>query len=67
MPGFDRTGPWGQGPMTGGGFGGCIVALVPQDLVPQVEAAIVEKYPAASGGLEATIYVCQASAGAGQL
>jgi galactokinase len=52
--------------MTGGGFGGCIVALVPQELVFQVKAAIVEKYPAASGGLEATIYVCQASAGAGQ-
>ena len=23
MPGFDRTGPLGQGPMTGGGFGYC--------------------------------------------
>jgi len=23
MPGYDRTGPWGQGPRTGGGFGGC--------------------------------------------
>lgn len=23
MPGFDRTGPWGEGPMTGGGFGKC--------------------------------------------
>ena len=23
MPGFDRTGPLGQGPMTGGGFGRC--------------------------------------------
>jgi galactokinase len=53
--------------MTGGGFGGCIVALVPEELVPQVEAAIVEKYPAASHGLEATIYVCRASAGAGQV
>jgi galactokinase len=52
--------------MTGGGFGGCIVALVPEPLVPQVEAAIVEKYPSASGGLEATVYVCHASAGAGQ-
>ncbi|MBN1217287.1 MAG: galactokinase [Anaerolineae bacterium] len=53
--------------MTGGGFGGCIVALVPQALMPQVKAAIIEKYPAASGGLAATIYVCQASAGAGRL
>jgi hypothetical protein len=23
MPGFDRTGPMGQGPRTGGGFGDC--------------------------------------------
>jgi len=23
MPRFDRTGPWGEGPMTGGGFGYC--------------------------------------------
>jgi hypothetical protein len=23
MPGFDRTGPMGNGPMTGGGFGRC--------------------------------------------
>lgn len=23
MPGFDGTGPRGQGPMTGGGFGNC--------------------------------------------
>ena len=23
MPGYDRTGPLGQGPMTGGGFGYC--------------------------------------------
>ena len=53
--------------MTGGGFGGCIVALTPRELVPQIEAAITDKYPAASGGLVATIYVCRASAGAGQL
>ncbi len=24
MPGFDGTGPMGQGPMTGGGFGNCV-------------------------------------------
>jgi galactokinase len=51
--------------MTGGGFGGCVVALAPQELVPDVEAAIAKQYPAASG-LEATIYVCKASAGAGE-
>ncbi|MBT0731886.1 DUF5320 family protein [Methanoculleus bourgensis] len=26
MPGFDGTGPGGQGPMTGGGFGYCLPA-----------------------------------------
>ncbi|WP_144301644.1 DUF5320 domain-containing protein [Oceanidesulfovibrio indonesiensis] len=26
MPGFDGTGPWGKGPMTGGGFGYCVQA-----------------------------------------
>ena len=50
--------------MTGGGFGGCVVALLPSALVPRVRAAVAEKYPAASG-LNASIYVCQASAGAG--
>ena len=50
--------------MTGGGFGGCVVALAPQELVPAVEAAIAAEYPAASG-LQATVYVCRASAGAG--
>ncbi|MFA5100509.1 MAG: DUF5320 domain-containing protein [Candidatus Omnitrophota bacterium] len=27
MPGFDGTGPMGQGPMTGGGRGYCAVAV----------------------------------------
>jgi len=26
MPRFDRTGPWGEGPLTGGGFGYCTPA-----------------------------------------
>jgi len=51
--------------MTGGGFGGCVVALAPQEMVPEIEAAIAKHYPAATG-LEATVYACQASAGAGQ-
>jgi galactokinase len=52
--------------MTGGGFGGCIVALAPQEMIPAVEAAIAAKYPLASG-LKATVYICRASAGAGEL
>ena len=52
--------------MTGGGFGGCVVALARQEMVPEIKATIAKHYPAASG-LEATVYVCQASAEAGLL
>ncbi len=51
--------------MTGGGFGGCIVALMPEDRVEQVKAAVAEKYQAQTG-IKETFYVCKASAGAGQ-
>jgi len=51
--------------MTGGGFGGCIVALMPFDLVDEVEAAVAEQYEAKSG-IKETFYVCKASAGAGE-
>ena len=50
--------------MTGGGFGGCAVALLPSALVGDVRAAVAEHYPPVSR-LNASIYVCQASAGAG--
>ncbi|CAE12871.1 galactokinase [Photorhabdus laumondii subsp. laumondii TTO1] len=49
--------------MTGGGFGGCVVALVPQTLVDVVKAAVEQHYFALTG-LKETIYVCQASEGA---
>lgn len=51
--------------MTGGGFGGCIVALMPTSLVEQVRVAVAQEYPAHSGGRKETFYVCQASQGAG--
>lgn len=50
--------------MTGGGFGGCIVALVPPALVNEVKAAVEELYESATG-LKESIYVCQAKNGAG--
>ncbi|UNH29836.1 galactokinase [Moellerella wisconsensis] len=50
--------------MTGGGFGGCIVALMKQDKVDSVIEAIDANYHTATG-LQAEIYVCQPSAGAG--
>ncbi len=50
--------------MTGGGFGGCIVALVPHALTEQVCATVQARYPAVSG-LQPTLYICKPSAGAG--
>lgn len=50
--------------MTGGGFGGCIVALVPEDMVEKVRHAVEQQYHAFSG-LKETFYVCTASQGAG--
>lgn len=58
-------GPRGGVRMTGGGFGGCIVALMPQDLVETVRAAVAHEYPRQTDGLRETFYVCQASQGAG--
>lgn len=50
--------------MTGGGFGGCIVALVAPTLVDKVTEAVENQYHAATG-LKESIYVCQAKSGAG--
>lgn len=50
--------------MTGGGFGGCIVAVMPPELVEPVNAAVAAQYEAATG-LKESIYVCQAKNGAG--
>ncbi|UXO67437.1 galactokinase [Pantoea dispersa] len=60
-----EIGPRGGVRMTGGGFGGCIVALMPTDLVDQVKAAVAQQYEAQTG-IKETFYVCKASAGASQ-
>ncbi|MGL4504968.1 MAG: galactokinase, partial [Aeromonas sobria] len=52
--------------MTGGGFGGCVVALLRPEKVAEVIAAVEAEYPAISGR-KADCYVCRASAGAGKL
>jgi galactokinase len=52
--------------MTGGGFGGCVVALVPQDLVEAARAAVERDYRGPDGQ-QSTIYVCRAATGAGPL
>lgn len=55
-------GKQGGARMTGGGFGGCIVALAPQDKVEAVRKIIAENYEKTTG-LKETFYVCTASQG----
>ncbi|MGB2079174.1 MAG: galactokinase, partial [Vibrio sp.] len=50
--------------MTGGGFGGCVVALVPPTLVEAVTKAVENEYQAQTG-LKESIYICKAMNGAG--
>ena len=50
--------------MTGGGFGGCTVALVRDSAVPAVVEAIQTQYPARTGKTP-QVYVCRATDGAG--
>jgi galactokinase len=52
--------------MTGGGFGGCIVALVPPALVAPIKKAVEAQYEWVTG-LKESIYVCQAKDGAGTI
>jgi galactokinase len=74
VPAIDRLveivksviGPAGGVRMTGGGFGGCVVALVPNGLVDAVREAVAQAYRSPNGD-SATVYVCRASAGAGEL
>ena len=49
--------------MTGGGFGGCVVALLPHDLVAPCQAALAAQYRAPNG-MPAEIYLPNISAGA---
>ena len=49
--------------MTGGGFGGCVVAVMLQQCVQPVIDAVEAQYQKVTG-LQADIYVCQPSSGA---
>jgi len=49
--------------MTGGGFGGCVVALAPLDRVGPIRKAVAERYRAQTG-IEPSLYVCTAEQGA---
>ncbi|WP_310597526.1 galactokinase [Aeromonas aquatica] len=61
-----RIGTQGGVRMTGGGFGGCVVALLRPEQVDEVIALVEAEYPA-KFGLTADCYVCSAKAGAGRL
>ncbi|MGL6017777.1 MAG: galactokinase, partial [Gibbsiella quercinecans] len=45
---------------------GCVVALMPQELVALVRETVAREYPLRTNGLTETFYVCQASQGASQ-
>ena len=58
--------PEGGVRMTGGGFGGCVVAVVPQASVDAVKAVLAQHYRSPQGEA-AEVYVCGAQAGAAPL
>lgn len=62
----NAIGEEGGARMTGGGFGGCVVALLPGAKVHGVREAIETKYRAPNGE-KAHIYVCKPSEGSGVL
>lgn len=59
----DVLGSSGGVRMTGGGFGGCVVALAPTDKVDAIKQVVQEKYFDRTG-YQADIYVCSATQGA---
>ena len=59
----DAVGNQGGARMTGGGFGGCVIAVAPLDLAPAIEEAIARDYRDPNGN-PADVFICKASAGA---
>jgi galactokinase len=52
--------------MTGGGFGGCVVALLPESRIDAAREAVQEGYRSPKGDA-APVYLCHAASGAGPL
>ena len=52
--------------MTGGGFGGCVVCITAEHLVPSIREVIDERYHELTG-IRADVYVSHATAGAGEI
>jgi galactokinase len=74
VPAIDRLveivqgaiGRQGGARMTGGGFGGCVVALLPESCVEAARAAVERDYRSPDGR-QGTVWVCHAAAGASAL
>ncbi|MEY4754739.1 MAG: hypothetical protein RJA44_2414, partial [Pseudomonadota bacterium] len=72
VPAIDRLveilqqsiGTSGGARMTGGGFGGCVVALLPETQIEAARQAVAAQYRAPDGSA-ASVWVCHPSAGAG--
>lgn len=60
------VGEFGGVRMTGGGFGGCVVSIVPENLIDRVVEAVNAQYTQRSN-LTASIFICTAEQGAQQL
>ena len=61
----DAIGPEGGARMTGGGFGGCVVAVMPADRADAARAAVDSRYRSPTGE-RGTVHLTRASAGAGR-
>lgn len=62
----DFIGSKGGVRMTGGGFGGCVVALLPHSMVEQARQLLSREYETQTGYTE-TVYICTARDGAGEV
>lgn len=62
----ETIGDAGGARMTGGGFGGCVVALLPEERVEAARAAVEARYRSPDGD-PAAVYACCACDGAGEL
>ncbi|OWQ47755.1 galactokinase [Roseateles noduli] len=62
----DVIGDHGGARMTGGGFGGCVIALAPRAMVDEIRVAVERGYRSPDGRA-AEVHVCAASDGAGVL
>lgn len=60
----DKIGAQGGARMTGGGFGGCVVALLATDRIASVREHVIEHYRSPEGE-PCIVHVCHPAAGAG--